>query len=67
VNLLLKALGIVIDKGLTWRSHITLLKKRVMKVVGGVRIVRNKLTESQTTTIVTAQLFPSSTMRVAFG
>jgi len=53
----IKALGIIIDKGLTWQSHITLLKKRVMKVVGGVRIVRNKLTESQTTTIVTAQVF----------
>jgi len=28
-----------------------------MKVVGGVRMVRNKLTEKQATTIVTAQIF----------
>jgi len=28
-----------------------------MKVVGGVRIIRNKLTEKQATTIVTAQIF----------
>jgi len=53
----IKALGIIIDKGLSWRPHISLLKKRVMKVVGGVRMVRNKLTESQTTTVVTAQIF----------
>jgi len=53
----IKALGIIIDKELSWRPHVTALKKKIMKVVGGVRIVRNKLTEKQTTSIVTAQIF----------
>jgi len=35
----MKALGVVIEKGLTWGPHISSLKKCVMKVVGGVRIV----------------------------
>jgi len=53
----MKALGIVIDKGLTWGPHIASLKKRVMKIVGGVRIVRNKLNKAQATSVVTAQVF----------
>jgi len=53
----IKALGIIIDKEILWRPHVTTLKKKIMKVVGGVRIVRNKLTEKQTTSIVTAQIF----------
>jgi len=53
----MKALGVVIDKGLTWGPHISSLKKCVMKVVGGVRIVWNKLNKSQATSVVTAQIF----------
>jgi len=53
----IKALGIIIDKEISWRPHVTTLKKKIMKVIGGVRIVRNKLTEKQATSIVTAQIF----------
>jgi len=53
----MKALGIVIAKGLTWGPHVTSLKKCIMKIVGGVRIVRNKLNKAQATNVVTAQIF----------
>jgi len=53
----MKALGITIDKGLTWAQHINNLKKRVMSIIGGVRMIRNKLTKQQTTNVVTAQVF----------
>lgn len=53
----MKALGVVIDKGLTWGPHISSLKKRVLKVVGGVRIIRNKLNMHQATSVVTTQIF----------
>jgi len=53
----MKALGVQIDKGLTWQSHISSLKKRIMKVIGGVRMIRNKLTPKQATSVVTAQIF----------
>lgn len=53
----IKALGIQIDKGLTWGNHVKTLKKRVLSVVGGIRMIRNKLTPKQTTQVVTAQIF----------
>jgi len=53
----LKALGIEIDKGLTWKPHISTLKKRVLKITGGVRMVRKKLNKGDAIKIVTAQLF----------
>jgi len=53
----IKALGVQIDKGLTWIPHIASLKKRIMSVIGGVRMIRNKLTKQQTTNVVTAQVF----------
>jgi len=53
----IKALGIQIDKGLTWTPHIQSLKKRLMCIIGGVRIIRNKLTTQQATKVVTAQVF----------
>jgi len=53
----IKALGVQIDKDLSWKTHITTLKKRVLSVIGGVRMVRSKLTQAQTTKVVTAQVF----------
>jgi len=53
----IKALGVQIDKELSWKPHITKLKKRVLSVIGGVRMVRNKLTQAQATKVVTAQVF----------
>lgn len=53
----IKALGIQIDKDLNWKTHVTTLKKRIISVIGGVRMVRNKLTQAQTTKVVTAQVF----------
>jgi len=53
----IKALSILVYNGLTWRPHVTALKKRVRKVMGGARIIRNKLTEKQATSIVAAQIF----------
>jgi len=53
----IKALGLQLDKGLTWKPHVTSLKNKVMKIVGGVRMVRNKLSQQEATSVVTAQLF----------
>jgi len=53
----IKALGVLIDKELSWKPHISGLKKRVLSVIGGMRMVRNKLTQAQTTKVVTAQVF----------
>jgi len=53
----IKTLGIHLDKGLTWNEHISSLKRRVMSVIGGIRMIRNKLDQKQTTKIVTAQVF----------
>jgi len=53
----IKALGIVIDKGLTWNHHVTALKKRVVKIIGGIRVIRKKLTKREAITVVTAQVF----------
>jgi len=53
----IKALGIVIDKGLTWNDHVSALKKRVVKVIGGIRVIRKKLTKKEAISIVTAQVF----------
>jgi len=53
----IKALGIRIDKGLNWAPHVSSLKKRIMIVIGGVRMIRNKLTAKQGTSIVAAQIF----------
>jgi len=63
----MKALGVTIDKGLTWAPHINNLKKRVMSIVGGVRMIRNKLTKQQTTNVVTAQFTQSYIMLVSSG
>jgi len=52
----IKALGITIDKGLSWKPHVANIRSRVMKVIGGVRMIRNKLSIKQTTSIVTAQV-----------
>jgi len=53
----IKALGVQIDKSLSWTPHITSLKKRIMSIIGGVRMIRNKLSKQQTTKVVTAQVF----------
>jgi len=53
----IKALGVQIDKDLSWKTHIATLKKRVISVIGGMRMVRNKLTQTQATNVVTAQVF----------
>jgi len=53
----IKALGVQIDKELSWKDHVATLKKRILSVIGGVRMVRNKLTRTQSTTVVTAQVF----------
>jgi len=53
----IKALGIVIDKGLTWNNHVSALKKRVVKIIGGIRVIRKKLTKKEAISIVTAQVF----------
>jgi len=53
----IKALGVLVDKELSWKPHISGLKKRVLSVIGGMRMVRNKLTQAQTTKVVTAQVF----------
>jgi len=52
----IKALGITIDKGLSWKPHVANIRSRVMKVIGGVRMIRNKLSVKQSTSIVTAQV-----------
>jgi len=53
----IKALGLHLDKGLTWKPHVASLKSKVMKTVGGVRMVRNKLSQKEATSVVTAQVF----------
>jgi len=53
----IKALGIQIDKCMAWAPHVTSLKKGIMKIIGGVRIIRNKLSLKQATSVVTAQIF----------
>jgi len=53
----IKALGIYIDQGLTWTPQVNNLKKRIVSVLGGVRMIRNKLTKQQATKVVTAQIF----------
>jgi len=53
----IKALGVQIDNALSWSNHIASMKKRIMSIIGGVRIIRNKLSPKQTTSVVTAQIF----------
>jgi len=55
----IKALGVQIDKDMSWKTHISTLKKRVISVIGGVRMVRNKLTQVQATKVVTADFLHS--------
>jgi len=53
----IKALGVLIDKELTWREHITSLRKRISSIIGGMRLIRNKLTQEPSTMVVTSQIF----------
>jgi len=50
-----KALGVWIDHRLCWDKHISELRKRVIRILNGLKIIRRKLTLKQATTIVTSQ------------
>jgi len=45
-----------IDDRLKWDVHIYELRKRILKVIGGLRIIRRKLTFRQAVTIVMSQV-----------
>lgn len=51
-----KALGVWFDHCLRWDRHINELKKRVLRVINGLKIIRRKLTFKQAVTLVTAQV-----------
>jgi len=51
----LKALGVILDAKLKWDSHIAQLRKRITRVLNGLKIIRRKLNFKQAITIVTTQ------------
>jgi len=51
----IKALGIVIDHRLRWSDHIKAVVKKVRGLLCGFRMIRNKFTEEQAKSLVTAQ------------
>jgi len=44
-----------LTKGLKWDDHIRDLRKRILRIIGGLKILRRKLTFNQAVTIVTSQ------------
>jgi len=53
----LKALGVWIDNRLKWNVHIEELKRKVTRIISGLKIIRRKLSFKQTLNVVTAQVF----------
>jgi len=52
----MKALGVVFDNKLKWNHHLDFLKERLIGLFSGSKIISNKLTLEQSTTVVTMQL-----------
>jgi len=51
----IKALGIWIDDKLKWDSHVKELRKRIVRIINGLKIIRRKLALKQAINVVTAQ------------
>jgi len=51
----IKALGVWFDHRLKWDTHIKDLRKRIIRIINGLKIIRRKLTFKQAITIVTSQ------------
>jgi len=51
----IKALGIWIDDKLKWDAHVKELRKRIVKITSGLKLIRRKLNLKQAINIVTAQ------------
>jgi len=50
-----KVLGIIFDINLSWRVHVDELRKKIVKVQSGIKIIRWKLNLKQTLVIATSQ------------
>lgn len=53
----IKALGITIDRDLTWSLHVNNTVNKVKSLMSGLRIVTNHLNREQSTRIITSQIF----------
>jgi len=51
----IKALGIWIDDRLKWDAHVRELRKRIVKITSGLKLIRRKLNLKQAINVVTAQ------------
>jgi len=54
----IKALGITIDKDLSWNPHVNNTAKKVASLMSGLRIVTKHLNKEQAIRIITSQVFP---------
>jgi len=63
----MKAIRFQVDKKLGWDKHVLCIKKRIMSIIGGITMIGHKLTQKQTTQIVTLLVFLIHLMLVKYG
>jgi len=53
----IKALGVTIDKKLSWTQHIDGINQRIIRILNGLRIIKRKFNHDQMKTLITSQVF----------
>jgi len=53
----IKAIGVILDKNLSWNQHIECVNQRITRVMNGLRTIRRNFNFNQMKTLITSQVF----------